>query len=55
MFVLTGAEGQRLMHALQQPSLAAATTETSQQQLDRLTQQPYALSQRQAVISHRLR
>ena len=43
------------MHALQQPSLAAETAETSQQQLDTLTQQPCALSERQAVISQRLR
>lgn len=54
VLMLAGAEGQRLMHALQQPSLAPAA-ETSQQQLDLLTQQPHALSERQAVISHRLR
>lgn len=54
MLVLAGAEGQRLMHALQQPSLALAG-DPSQQQLDKLIQQPHVLSDRQAVISQRLR
>lgn len=52
--MLAGFEGQRLMHALQQPSLEVAC-DTSQQQLQVLAQQPQLLSERQAVISQRLR
>ena len=52
--MFTGLESQQLMHALQQPSLALVGN-TSQQQLDTLTQQPHVLSERQTVISQRLR
>ena len=52
--LFAGADGQQLMHALQQPSLALASN-TLQHQLAMLTQQPQVLSERQAVISQRLR
>lgn len=52
--MLVGVEGQRLMHALQQPSLELEC-DTSQQRLQVLAQQPQLLSERQAVISQRLR
>ena len=53
MHMCSGAEGQRLMHTLKQPNLAPA--DTSQEQLDRLTQQCATLPDRQAVVTQKRR